>query len=63
MIYEKPGAAYILMNDISSPKSTLFLGKDIVEKTHPMGHNDHLYERAHSAFFDYTGDSLKGSKI
>jgi len=31
-------------------------GIGIVEETHPMGHNDHLYERAHSAFFDYTAD-------
>ncbi len=27
--YCDPGATYILVNDISSPKSTLFLGKDI----------------------------------
>jgi len=30
------------------------VGIGIVEKTHPMGHNDHLYNRGHSAFFDYT---------
>ncbi len=38
-------------------------GVGMVEKTHPMGHNDHLYERAHSAFFDYTEDVSKGIPI
>ncbi|MBE9512379.1 MAG: hypothetical protein IMY71_16015, partial [Bacteroidetes bacterium] len=32
------------------------VGIGIVEETHPMGHYDHLYNRAHSAFFDYTED-------
>jgi hypothetical protein len=32
------------------------VGVGIVEKTDPMGHYDHLYNRAHSAFFDYTAD-------
>lgn len=32
------------------------VGIGIVEETHPMGHNDHLYERTHSSFFDYTED-------
>ena len=32
------------------------VGIGIVEDTHPMGHYDHLYNRAHSAFFDYTED-------
>ena len=27
--YGTPGASYILMNDISSPRSTIFLGKDV----------------------------------
>ena len=31
-------------------------GIGIVEDTHPMGHNDHLYNRAHAAFFDYTAN-------
>ncbi|MEI6048420.1 MAG: hypothetical protein WCS03_05940 [Bacteroidota bacterium] len=31
-------------------------GIGIVEETHPMGHNDHLYKRAHGAFFDYTAN-------
>ena len=30
------------------------VGIGIVDETHPMGHNDHLYNRNHSAFFDYT---------
>ena len=32
------------------------VGIGIVEDTHPMGHYEHLYNRAHSAFFDYTDD-------
>ncbi len=39
------------------------VGIGIVEMTHPMGHNDHLYERAHSAFFDYTEDVQAGTPI
>jgi len=39
------------------------VGIGIVEKTHPMGHNDHLYERAHSAFFDYTDDVSLGNPV
>jgi hypothetical protein len=38
-------------------------GIGIVETTHAMGHYDHLYERAHSAFFDYTSDVVKGTPI
>lgn len=33
------------------------VGIGIVEKTDAMGHNDHLFERGHSAFFDYTADA------
>jgi hypothetical protein len=32
------------------------VGIGIVEKTHPTGHYDHLYNRTHSAFYDYTAD-------
>lgn len=39
------------------------VGIGIVEKTHPMGHNDHLFERAHSAFFDYTEDLSSGKPL
>jgi hypothetical protein len=39
------------------------VGIGIVEMTHPMGHNDHLYERAHSAFFDYTEDVSLGKPV
>jgi hypothetical protein len=39
------------------------VGIGIVEKTHPMGHNDHLYERGHSAFFDYTEDVSLGKPL
>jgi hypothetical protein len=39
------------------------VGIGIVEKTHPLGHNDHLYERGHSAFFDYTEDVSLGKAL
>jgi len=39
------------------------VGIGIVEKTHPMGHNDHLYHRNHSAFFDYTEDPGSGKAV
>ena len=39
------------------------VGIGIVERTHPMGHNDHLFERAHSAFFDYTEDVSLGKPV
>ncbi|MGV8094569.1 MAG: hypothetical protein AB2L24_22170 [Mangrovibacterium sp.] len=39
------------------------VGIGIVDKTAPLGHNDHLYERGHSAFFDYTSDVLTGRPI
>ena len=32
------------------------VGIGMVENTNPMGHNDHLYNRVHCAFFDYTSD-------
>ncbi len=32
------------------------VGIGIVDKTHPFGHYDHLYEIKHAAFFDYTKD-------
>jgi|WetSurMetagenome_2_1015567.scaffolds.fasta_scaffold00336_2 hypothetical protein len=38
-------------------------GIGIVEETHPMGHNDHLYNRVHSAFFDYTADATSQSPL
>ena len=38
-------------------------GIGIVEETHPMGHNDHLYNRAHCAFFDYTDDVRQKTPI
>ena len=39
------------------------IGIGIVEKTDAMGHNDHLYEREHSAFFDYTADASLSKPI
>lgn len=39
------------------------VGIGIVEKTNAMGHNDHLYERAHSAFFDYTSDAFQSIPV
>lgn len=38
-------------------------GIGIVEKTDAMGHNEHLYESAHSAFFDYTADPSKSTPV
>ena len=46
--YDKPGATYILVNDISSPASTLFLGKDVTldlngyTLTYADGEYDHI---------------------
>jgi len=39
------------------------VGIGIVDETHPMGHTDHLYERAHSAFFDYTENATTGKPV
>lgn len=39
------------------------VGIGIVGKTHPMGHYDHLYNRNHTAFFDYTTDVSAGRPI
>jgi hypothetical protein len=39
------------------------VGIGIVDQTHPMGHNDHLYNRNHSAFFDYTADVSSGEPV
>ena len=39
------------------------VGIGIVEETHPMGHNDHLYNRNHSAFFDYTKEVSNGKPL
>lgn len=39
------------------------VGVGIVEKAEAMGHNDHLYERNHSAFFDYVADAQSSTPI
>ena len=39
------------------------VGIGIVEKTDAMGHNDHLYERRHSAFFDYTANASESAVV
>ena len=39
------------------------VGIGIVERTNPMGHYDHLYNRNHSAFFDYTADISSGEPV
>lgn len=41
-------------------RPALDAGIGIVEKTFPMGHYDHLYRSALSAFFDYTADVRNG---
>lgn len=38
-------------------RPSMDVGIGIVGKTDAMGHNDHLFEREHSAFFDYTEDA------
>jgi len=35
-------------------------GIGIVGRTHPLGHNDHLYRGDHIAFYDYTADFASG---
>ncbi|HPE74893.1 MAG TPA: hypothetical protein PLC80_02320 [Draconibacterium sp.] len=39
------------------------VGIGIVEKTDAIGHNDHFYEREHSAFFDYTADAALSEPV
>tara|TARA_R110002049_G_scaffold309306_1_gene520977 strand:- start:16613 stop:18808 length:2196 start_codon:yes stop_codon:yes gene_type:complete len=39
------------------------VGIGIVGKTNAMGHNDHLYDRNHTAFFDYTEDASLSTPI
>src|SRR5690606_33494343 len=39
------------------------VGVGIVEKTHTMGHYDHLYAIRHSAFFDYTQEPSTGKPL
>lgn len=36
------------------------VGVGIVDQTYANGHNDHLYNSAFTAFFDYTADAKKG---
>jgi hypothetical protein len=44
-------------------RPSMDVGIGIVGKTDAMGHNDHLYERGHSAFFDYTADASQSVPI
>ena len=44
-------------------RPSMDVGIGIVGKTNAMGHNDHLYERAHSAFFDYTSDPSRSIPV
>lgn len=44
-------------------RPSMDVGIGIVEKTDAIGHNDHLHERVHSAFFDYTVDPASGTPI
>ena len=39
------------------------VGIGIVGKTHPMGHNDHLFKQDHAAFFDYTANAETGKAL
>ncbi|HLP71683.1 MAG TPA: hypothetical protein VK155_02200, partial [Bacteroidales bacterium] len=38
-------------------------GVAIAGKTHPFGHYDHMYNNAHTAFFDYTADAVTGRPV
>jgi hypothetical protein len=38
-------------------------GIGIVKETHPYGHNDHLYNNFHTAFFDYTAEAKTGKPV
>lgn len=40
-------------------RPSMDVGIGIAGHTDAMGHNDHLYNREHSAFFDYTADAAK----
>ena len=42
-------------------RPALDAGIGIVGKTHPFGHYNHLYNRNHAAFFDYTEDVNTGT--
>ncbi len=44
-------------------RPSMDVGIGIVEKTDAMGHNDHLYENEHSAFFDYTENAENSEPI
>lgn len=44
-------------------RPTMDVGIGIVEKTEAIGHNDHLYEQVHSAFFDYTEDAALSKPV
>ena len=44
-------------------RPSMDVGIGIVEKTDAMGHNDHLYERGHSAFYDYTADASQSTPV
>jgi hypothetical protein len=49
--------------DYADIRPAMDTGIGIVGHTDPMGHVDHLYERVHSAFFDYTSDSKKREPV
>ncbi|RLD34191.1 MAG: hypothetical protein DRI73_04325 [Bacteroidetes bacterium] len=44
-------------------RPTMDVGIGIVENTHPMGHYDHLFNRVHCAFFDYTEDVTQSKPL
>ncbi|NOY95128.1 MAG: hypothetical protein GXO81_01900 [Chlorobi bacterium] len=44
-------------------RPSMDVGIGIVGKTDAIGHNDHLYEGIHSAFFDYTADAAQSRPI
>ncbi|MEX2511693.1 MAG: hypothetical protein WD398_02210 [Cyclobacteriaceae bacterium] len=44
-------------------RPSMDVGIGIVGDTHSLGHNDHLYEDKHTAFFDYSLDPLLSSPL
>ena len=49
--------------DEADIRPAMDVGIGIVGQTHPMGHYDHLFNRDHSAFFDYTADASDGTPV
>ena len=49
--------------DYADIRPAMDVGIGIADLTNPMGHNDHLYNSVHSAFFDYTANVKSGAPL